>query len=88
MNDATAIALLLEDTEYGHELYETFGEIYAEYRGEIARYGDAWPGSTAQIEAGRETLLRYERDCELLNAISPPWGCHIPTPVTNDNEAF
>lgn len=48
---------LARDTEWAAESYS---EIYAEYRGEIARFGDAWPGSAEQVRNCSLALVAAE----------------------------
>lgn len=86
MIDAVAVALLLTLLEDAEGLHEAFGELYAEYRGEIARYGDAWPGSAAQVAAGHAALDEVDRVAALVRAIEPPYGCHVPAPVYDPDD--
>jgi len=50
------------DALHDDDLYG--GEIEAEYRNEVALFGDAWPGAALQIAAGKERIaaLKAERD--------------------------
>lgn len=73
MNDATAIALLLEDLDDAEGLYECYGETYAQYRSEIGLYGDAWPGSALEIGRMEAAVAEMDATAALVRAISPPW---------------
>ena len=84
MIDANAVALLLlEELDYAEGLYECYGETYAQYRAEINHYGDAWPGSYDQIRGMEDAIREVEAVGSLVDAISAPWGCHIPAPKWN-----
>jgi hypothetical protein len=73
MIDATAVALLLDELDYSEGLYECYGETYAQYRSEMGRYGDAWPGSYDQITGMEDAIREVEQLAALVDAISPPW---------------
>ena len=65
--ELTALLAEIEDlAEALSGAYECYGDMYAEYRGEIAHYGDAWAGSADQISRMRQGLDRGERELKAL----------------------
>lgn len=80
---------LAEDVRNGAEAY---AEIYAEYRGEIARFGDAWPGSAIQIANGHRAQAaaeaRLAAATTALEATFPVLGPPAPAPEFDPTEPF
>lgn len=68
-------------------LAESYSETYSQYRGEIAAFGDAWPGSALQVAGLRADLAAYEAEWERRMALRPVHGPAYVPPVT-DEEPF
>lgn len=52
--------------EYKSGAHEAYGETYAQYRGEIAHYGDAWPGAALDVARMSEAIGEIEAEIEAL----------------------
>ena len=58
---------------------EAFGDINAEYHGEVSRYGDAWVGAGRQLSGLYQTALDAEKNLkELQSKLPPEQGCVLP----------
>jgi hypothetical protein len=51
---------LNEEGEHISNLQESLAETHAEYEGEVARYGDAWPGAQQDLHNLQESLADAE----------------------------
>ncbi len=47
------------------DLRESYGEILAEYKSEVNRYGDAWPGAVEQLRNMRHQLEALDEAIDL-----------------------
>jgi hypothetical protein len=64
-------------------LQESLADTYAEYRGEVARYGDAWPGAHAQLDDMEDAIADAEAryDEVVADAVAfgyTPYGDFVP----------
>lgn len=67
------LVALIEEKELAHyENRSDFGDIQAEYHGEVARYGDAWVGSHLQLQRARQALDNERSEIQDLRAKLPP----------------
>lgn len=58
---------------------EGFGELSAEYRGEVARFGDAWPGAAIQVRDAEAAIARAEATYRALAEAAKAAG--LPDPA-------
>lgn len=58
--------------EYLDGMGEVYGETYAQYRSEIAMFGDAWPGSALEVAAMRRDLEAAEAEWTRRHPTPPP----------------
>jgi hypothetical protein len=69
--------------------HESLGDIEAEYRGEVARFGDAWPGAADQLARTREGARKAEADYEALRfAAHGPRVEVMPVSISVCNDPF
>jgi hypothetical protein len=62
--------------EHYESLGDQYGEIHAEYSGEIARYGDAWVGAGDQLNRLSVGIQAAKADVQAIKAKLPPMhGC-------------
>jgi hypothetical protein len=62
--------------EHYESLGDHYGEIHAEYSGEIARYGDAWVGAGDQLNRLSSGIQAAKADVQAIKAKLPPvHGC-------------
>lgn len=77
-----------ELVEYIDDGWEQYGELLAEYRGECARYGDAWPGAALEVAGFRQGLEESERRitflADALGGLGPVHGPAVPALPTDD----
>ena len=87
---ATNLTAEYEDlAEYLGEAWQQYGDLNAEYRGEIARFGDAWPGSAIQVRGMYEALMASERRMVFLEAVLGRGLVQGPqVPAAQDDEPF
>lgn len=83
--DYPAIFAAMTERELNEFLYETgsFYEVEAQYLGEIALYGDAWPGAAIQVAEGRAQIAAA--DAEYARRFPPVVR---PADVDTDSEPF
>lgn len=66
--------------------HEALGDYEAEYRGEVARFGDAWPGAADGLARMREGARQAEADYEALRfAANGPKVEVVPVSITTDD---
>jgi len=62
--------------EHYESLGDHYGEIHAEYSGEIARYGDAWVGAGDQLNRLSGGIKAAKAEVQAIKAKLPPvQGC-------------
>lgn len=82
------LALIEEKEDVLYEAQSQLGDIEAEYYGEVARYGDAWPGSQLQLQRYRQSLDDGLAEIQELRAKLPPvQTCERP-PVVEEEYPF
>ena len=91
MKDLELTNLIALIEEKGHEYREAcsiVGDTEAEYYSEVARYGDAWPGSQLQLQRYRQSLDEDLAEIQELRAKLPPvQTCERP-PVVEEEYPF
>ena len=69
----TNLIALIEEKEHEYqEACSIVGDIEAEYYGEVARYGDAWPSAQLQLQRYRQSLDEDLFEIQDLRAKLPP----------------
>ena len=82
------LALIEEKEDVLYEAQSQLGDIQAEYYGEVARYGDAWPGAQLQLARYRKALDEDLAEIQDLRAKLPPvHTCERP-PVVEEECPF
>ena len=82
------IALIAEKEHEYQESCSIVGDIEAEYYGEVARYGDAWPGAQLQLQSDYQSLDEDLAEIQDLRAKLPPvQTCERP-PVVEEECPF
>ena len=82
------LALIEEKEDVLYEAQSQLGDIEAEYYGEVARYGDAWPGSQLQLQRYRQSLDDGLAEIQELRTKLPPvQTCERP-PVVEEEYPF
>ena len=66
------LALIEEKEDYLYEAQSGYSDIYAEYLGEVSRYGDAWVGAQLQLARCRKALDDGLAEIQELRAKLPP----------------
>tara|TARA_R110001599_G_scaffold12182_1_gene57229 strand:- start:608 stop:916 length:309 start_codon:yes stop_codon:yes gene_type:complete len=87
--ELTNLLDLIHEHEDAHdEACSQVGDITAEYYGEVARYGDAWPGAQPQLARYRQSLDESLAEIQDLRAKLPPvQTCALP-PVVEEECPF
>ena len=87
--ELTKLLALIEEREDAlYEAQSQYTDIYAEYRGEVSRYGDAWPGAQLQLARYRKSLDEDLAEIQDLRAKLPPvHTCERP-PVVEEECPF
>lgn len=78
---------LAQSIDFG---WESYGETVAQMRGEMAQFGDAWPGAQVEVAAIRRRLDEAEARLFHLDSVHGLLAVHGPAlpPVWSDDEPF
>jgi hypothetical protein len=82
---AAEVAELEEDAEAHFFLCEQLGEMTAEHRGEVARFGDSWPGAQLDLAHLRGVIDAIELRLDTWPEFGPPIPApYLFNPTTNE----
>lgn len=82
------LALIQEKEDDFYEAQSGYSDIYAEYIGEVSRYGDAWVGAQHQLARCRKGLDEGLAEIQELRAKLPPVHTCEQPPVVEEECPF
>ena len=82
------LALIQEKEDVLYEAECLLGDSEAEYYGEVARYGDAWPGAQLQLQRYRQSIDEDLAEIQDLRAKLPPVHTCERRPVVEEDYPF
>lgn len=69
---------LTEAAEWISNLQESHSELQAEYSGEVARYGDAWPGAQIQLADMQAGIAQADAAYDEVEAVAVAEFGYVP----------